>query len=79
MLELTECATNVGMISVNLTSILGKTGPIDEELKQEQVQGNVTGHIHEITNLFYEYTLKTLCLFNIKKNRKSEKGYGSLL
>lgn len=68
MLELRGCATKVGIISVNLTSVLGKTCPIDEELKQEQVQGNVIGHIHEITNLFYECTLKKLCLFNIKKN-----------
>lgn len=67
MLELRRRATKVGIISVNLTSILGKTGRIDEELQQEQVQGNVTGHIHEITNLFYEWALKKLCLFNIKK------------
>lgn len=46
MLELRGCATKVGIISVNLTSVLGKTCPIDEELKQEQVQGNVIGHIH---------------------------------
>lgn len=68
MLELRACVTKVGIISVSLTSILSKTGPIDEEPKQEQVQGNVTGHILEITNIFYKWTLKKLCLFNIKKN-----------
>lgn len=33
---------------------LCKTGPMDEELKAEQVQGKATGYIQEITNLFYE-------------------------
>lgn len=33
---------------------LCKTGPMDEELKPEQVQGKATGYIQEITNLFYE-------------------------
>lgn len=65
MLDVRVHTTEVGIISVNLTSILDNTGPIDEELKQEQVQGNVTGHMHEITNLFYEWTLKKLFLFNI--------------
>lgn len=65
MLDVRVHTTKVGIISVNLTSILDNTGPIDEELKQEQVQGNVTGHMHEITNLFYEWTLKKLFLFNI--------------
>lgn len=45
---------------------LCKTGPMDEELKPEQVQGEATGYIQEITNLFYEWTLKKLGLFSLK-------------
>lgn len=51
---------------------LCKTGPADEELKPEQVQGKATGYIQEVTNLFYEIELVW------PSNMKTEKGYSSL-
>lgn len=46
-------------------NVLCRSGPMNEELKPEQVQGKAIGYIQEITNPFYEWTLNKLGLFSL--------------